>query len=476
MFARDIRRLLLFAVPILILLYTGISLYSQSPALPSHVNEWIQPVIDKFGSAKEGNNAGSTHEQEAEVPIRFGKPASPGKSPLDEATGNAPSSLVPSKNTSIPPNIQASHQEIFSTSTRDQKYFSIDFTSNYNGMNPNILPHPTLENTWIVVAQLARDSDEQNVYFTELVCHAVFQDNVLRCLQPPTALPVLPTKGGKCEGDLSFFSFNVGPHDARVLYGPDKPYIVYGSNSHFTCFGQFIQDFRELVDWRGQEAASEDFLVGTELQRPLPWSAVEKNWFPFWDPAGQMYIHYDVAPKRVFAQVNADGSAGFDLAVLAEAEDTKCLAKYMPTLHDSLESIHQATNSLKITMCKRSDAICIADESNTFIFTIWQHKTFYNFHGVYEPYVMLFQQQAPFAVHAVSRRPLWIHGRQQHLDRGTSDMFYVTSITWKSFSNKYHGYLDDELFIGFGIEDRASGGIDIAAEQLMSGLGLCIEA
>ncbi|KAM0260818.1 hypothetical protein ACHAQJ_002585 [Trichoderma viride] len=467
MFVRDIRRLLLFAVPILILLCTIISFYRQSPTIPSQVNEWIQPVIDKIESDQGGKNADLTHEQEAEVPIGFGKP---------ETNGNAPPSHSHSGNNSVPPDIQISHQEIFSTSTTDKKYFSIDFAGKHNGMNPNIIPHPTLEKTWMVVAQLVRDPDDQSVYFTELVCNAVFQDNVLRCLQPPTALPVVPSKGGKCEGDLAYFSFNVGPHDARVLYGPDTPYIVYGSNSQFTCFGLFIQDFRELVDWRGQEAGSEYFSVGTELQRPLPWNPIEKNWFPFWDPAGQMYIHYDVAPKRAFAQINADGSVGADLAVFTEADDAKCIAKYMPMVLNSFESIHQASNSLKVTMCKRTDAICIANESNTFIFTIWQRKTFYHFHGVYEPYLMLFQEQAPFAMHAVSKKPLWIHGRQHHLDRDTSDMFYVTSISWKSPGVTYHGYLDDELFIGFGIEDRESGAIDMTAEELMSGLGLCIEA
>ncbi|KAH6609237.1 hypothetical protein Trco_002583 [Trichoderma cornu-damae] len=427
-------------------------------------------------SGQEKENADLPREQAAGVPIGFGKPGAHEETPSEGATGNAPASHIPPENKSVASDIQRSHQEVFSSSTTDKKYFSIDFAGKHNGMNPNIIPHPALENTWIVVAQLARGADQQSAYFTELVCNAAFQGNVLRCLQPPAALPIVPTKGGKCEGDLSFFSYSVGPHDARVLYGPDAPYIVYGSNSRFTCFGQFMQDFRELVDWRGRETGPEDFLVGTELQRPPPWSAVEKNWFPFWDPAGRMYIHYDVAPKRAFAQVKADGSAGIDLAVFAEEEDGKCLAKYMPKLLRPLESIHQATNSLKITMCRRSDAICIANESNTFIFTIWQHKIFYGFHGVYEPYVMLFQEQAPFAVHAVSERPIWIHGRQQHLDRGASDMFYVTSIAWKNSNLTYHGYLDDELFIGFGIEDRASGAIDMTAEALMSGLGFCNKA
>ncbi|KAM0511680.1 hypothetical protein ACHAPE_009638 [Trichoderma viride] len=465
MFGRDIRRSLLYVVPALIILCTIISTYRLSPD-EIRLNRWMQPADGKIDVSQGKESAGLTHEEEAEVPLSFGKP---------EAAGDAPKSY-PTGNKSAPLDIQTSHQEIFSLSTSDGKYFSIDFAGKHSAMNPNIIPHPTLENTWIVVAQMVRGESEQTVYFTELVCNAAFQGNVLRCLQPPNALPVVPTKGGKCEGDIAYFSSNVGPHDARVVYGPDTPYVIYGSNSQFTCFGQFIQDFRELIDWQGREAGSQSFLEGTEMQRPLPWNAIEKNWFPFWDPFGNMYIHYDVSPKRTFAQINADGTVGLDLSIGTEAEDAKCIAKYYPPILNSLESIHQASNSLKITMCKRTDAICIANESNTFIFTIWQHKTFYNFHGVYEPYLMLFQEHAPFAMHAVSKKPLWIHGRQQQMDKDTSDMFYVTSIAWKRPSVTYHGYLDDELFIGFGIEDRESGAIDVTAEELMSGLGLCTEA
>ncbi|KAL7943129.1 hypothetical protein V8C42DRAFT_114397 [Trichoderma barbatum] len=472
MFVRDIKRLSLLAVPIIVILYTIISFYRQSK-----VTEWISPVINKFESDQGGGNSDLSQGEEAQAPLSNGNLGAFEKTSEDGhlPAANPPPAHLPLGNSSAFPSVQISHQELFSVSTADKKYFFIEF-GEQRGMNPNIIPHPTLENTWIVVAQLARGADEQTAHFTEIKCNAVFQDQVLRCLESPTALPVAPTKGGDCKGDLAYFNFSIGPHDARVLYGPDSPYMVFGSNSQFTCFGQFIQDFRELVDWTGQETGPNDFPEGTELQRPLPWSAVEKNWFPFWDPAGQMYIHYDVAPKRVFARVQSDGSASVNLAVLTEEEDNKCLSKYMPTTINNLESVHQASNSLKVTMCKRTDAICIADITNTFIFTIWQHKTFYNFHAVYEPYLMLFQDQPPFAMHAVSKRPIWIHGRQQYPDRFTSEMIYVTSIAWKSSNVKYHGYLDDELFIGFGIEDKASGAIDITAEELMSGLGLCTEA
>ncbi|KOS19075.1 hypothetical protein ESCO_000355 [Escovopsis weberi] len=433
MIAKDCKRLALFGLPVLILIYTAASFYRD-----------ILPV---------------------------GPPAH------DE-----PKSAAPWE--------KGNHMEVFSASTHDRKYFPIDF-GEIKGMNPNIIPHPHLEETWIVVAQESRGPDVQDPVFAEIACNAAFRDGTLRCISPPARLPIAPTAGDKCTGELAFFGLNAGPHDARVLYGPDKPYVVYGSNSALTCFGQWIHDFRELVGaWadddgddeegeKGEEPEPQEtpdlFRAATELQRPAAhaYGAVEKNWFPFWDRAGRMYVHYDMSPRRVFARIHADGSAGEDLATATAAADARCLARYVPALPPALESVHQATNSLSVTMCRRADPRCVPGAHNTFVLAVWQHKTFYRFHGVYEPYAMLFRRDAPFAVHAVSRRPLWIHGREEHRDRQTSDMMYVTSVSWKHAGLKYHGFLDDELVLGFGIEDRDSGGIDLVAGDLLANLGLC---
>jgi hypothetical protein len=160
----------------------------------------------------------------------------------------------------------------------------------------------------------------------------------------------------------------------------------------------------------------------------------------------------------------------------------------MPALAPELESIHQATNSLSITLCKRADPGCTTNASNTFIFTIFQHKSYHDWHGIYEPYVMVFQRDSPFEVHAISQRPIWIHGRgpltketgsllysdpNKEIPSGHTEMFYVTSISWKTHGQKYHGYLDDPLFLAFGIEDTRAGLIDVLAEDLFSDLGYC---
>lgn len=377
------------------------------------------------------------------------------------------------------------HVQLFSTSTKNGKYFPIDFGSR-EAINPNIIPHPSLDDTWVVVAMQQKSSLKNSVFFAELVCNAAFKNDKLTCIDPPLMMPIAATSGDKCTGELSFFVNNVGPHDARVFFGPKAPYTIYGSNSRFTCFGQWMQDFRMLTDWGYEPYVDGKYRQATELQRPAPWHAVEKNWFIFWDSQGKMYAHYDISPRRVFAELQWDGSVGPDLASIAGLSDEQCMNRYMPQVGPELESIHQATNSLSITLCKRSDPLCQPNESNTFIFTIFQHKTFYSFHSVYEPYVMLFKQNSPFQVHAISQKPLWIHGRGKPGERipyamsdedakawNQTEMFYATSMSWKTKGGKYHGHIDDTLFIAFGIEDSSTGGIDVVAGDLVSDLGLC---
>lgn len=425
------------------------------------------------------------------------------------------------------------HTEILSVSTKDRRYFPIRMGS-AKVLNPNIIPHPRLEAAWIVVAQKMGDRDEDDrdepgldvEPSLELVCTAMFIDDALTCIGAdgrgfgePTTLPVQPTAGDgtKCTGELEFFNLNVGPHDARVFYGPRDPYTIYGSNSNFNCFGQWIRDFRGLVpeawggsssssavddddDWmssssasggdnnsgstwpRGSPTAHDEFASpsGTELQRPPPYGAVEKNWFLFWDSDNVHYVHYDITPRRAFARLSGDdGSVGEDLGQHTAARDGACLARYLPDptktadLHGPgfHESLHQATNSLSVTLCRRADSGCVPDDSNTFIFAVVHHKVYRDFHSVYEPYVVVFRQRAPFEMFAVSSRPLWVSGRQTVRD--TTEMFYVTSIAWKTKGLKYHGYVDDVMFLAFGIEDERAAGIDVQAGSVLANLGLC---
>lgn len=387
------------------------------------------------------------------------------------------------------------YRELYSVSTPDKKYFFIDFIDQ-RSINPNIIPHPFLDDTWVVVAQ-RHDPDgfsQHPMLFAEITCNVVFQNGALRCLNSPSTVAIETTAGGKCEGDVVLLNLNQGPHDGRVFWGPEAPYIVYGSNSNFTCFGQFVQNFGTVMDWGYATFPDAGGFEGaTELQRPPPYSNVEKNWFLFWDQEGKIYAHYDISPKRVFAKLEMDGSVGEDLAPQAElAGDGECMAKYMPKLGPYKESIHQATNSLSVTLCKRSDPTCEPNELNTFILTIFQHKRYRYFHSVYEPFAMLFAQNAPFNIHGISSKPFWIHGRwkpseledsDRLIQKGLEDneartwnqteMFYITSMSWKSKAQKYHGFIDDVVFLAFGIEDFQSAGIDVLVGDLLLDISIC---
>ncbi|KEF57740.1 uncharacterized protein A1O9_05660 [Exophiala aquamarina CBS 119918] len=378
------------------------------------------------------------------------------------------------------------HREIFSLSTKNRKYFPLKF-GNHIVYNPNILPHPTKHDTWIIAGQ-HEGSCEKHVDLEEMVCDAIFWEDVLSCITPPTLLPVEPSIQGTCEGDLAVLNLQYGPRDARVFYGPSAPYILYGSQSIFTCISIWLQDVRMLLeDFRLEQLAlSKIFERATEVERPMPYKEMEKNFFLFWDSQEQMYAHYDIFPNRVFAQLSANGSIGPDLATAAEFSDKMCMAKYLPTVGPDRESLHQATNSLSITLCKRVDSSCVPNDSNTFIITIFHKKVSKDYHPVYEPYVMLLQRDAPFAIHAISQRPLWISGRgpftnesgsilwkDQEPPKGHTEMFYMTSMSWKSHVQKYHGHIDDDLFLAFGIEDSKAGAVDLKAGDLLQDLAYC---
>ncbi|KAL3421580.1 hypothetical protein PVAG01_08026 [Phlyctema vagabunda] len=393
----------------------------------------------------------------------------------------------------LPLDAAPQHREVFSTTTADKKYFLIDFLHS-SALNPNIIPHPTEADAWILTAQLLQsprdaasqappDARSHSVWCAELTCTARFdvEAGTLRCVSEPLILPIGGTTSTQCSGNVEMLSMSIGPHDARVFYGPDHPYAIWGSQSAYTCFGQWLVDFRVLVDWDSQSLWKVDlFRTATEIKRPAPWAALEKNWFVFWDVRGDMYVHHDIAPARVFAKLDVDGSVGEDLAPLARVNDEKCMQRYMPRIPPddagdggTKHSIHQATNSLAITLCRRSDPACQRTEANTLIMTIIHVKTWDAkiFHSTYEPYVVLFSQTAPFALHSIAQRPIWIHGRSTSVEK--PEMMYVTSMSWMKQGMMYHGFLDDVLFLAFGIEDKGTGGIDIVAGELLRDLGVC---
>jgi hypothetical protein len=383
----------------------------------------------------------------------------------------------------------AKHRTIWSTSTPNGEFFGINWRDG-GSYNPNILPHPTQPDRYILVAQLQQSWADWEKGTHVMECTASFVEGVLACSDPPVSLPIERTPDTFCPGDRF-----PGSHDPRIFYGPNAPYILYGSHSAHSCHGMWIQDLHHLLPEFNSSIDVEIFREPTDVQRPPPYREIEKNYFLFWDYENNTYVHQDISPERIFTSLYVNGSVSADLAPAARDTDEACLNRYMPKFGirnvtgDGIEyeAIHQTTNSLTITLCRRTDADCQPTNNNTFVMVIFQHKSYYSQHAEYFPYVMLFQQIAPFAIHALSTKSIWIHGRTaltrqtpslifhpwKEMPTDHSEMFFVVSMSWKTRGQMYHGYMDDEMFLGFGIEDSVSAGIDILASDLLQDLGYC---
>lgn len=138
---------------------------------------------------------------------------------------------------------------VSSRMTEDKRWFSIDF-GDHDSYNPNLIPHPWKNDTWVMIAQGLQAAGEVKgvIYSLELVCDATYRDGKMQCLRSPTSLPIASTVSDHCTDELDLFNSFIGPNDPRVFFGPDKPYITYGSASHYTCLGQWIHDLRRLVN------------------------------------------------------------------------------------------------------------------------------------------------------------------------------------------------------------------------------------
>ncbi|KAL2433909.1 hypothetical protein ABEF95_012749 [Exophiala dermatitidis] len=417
--------------------------------------------------------------------------ASQSLGPPNEGVANvdilAPSHLLTIDDDGQPVIDTSTYRILHSNSTATGTYFPIHLGGSA-GFNPTIIPHPTKFDAWIVVVQQIPNKSPVG-HSSQLICNAGFMNDVLICMAEPAVLPVKATRGN-CEDELAHFNFEYGPRDARLFYGPVAPYLVYGSHSAYTCMGMWMQDFRMLVDdYRIETVLAKDFTEPTELQRPPPYKGVEKNFFVFWDTVGNIHAHTEIVPQRVFSRFAPDGFSGPNLAPMTVDNDERCMARYMPPTMLDTSAVQQATNSLAITLCMRSDPNCMSTDKNTFILALFHYKTNFDGHSVYEPYAMLFQRSEPFALHGISTKPFWISGRSKFsrlsgnvhwqdsdaLPENHSEMFYIRSINWRAHGQKYHGYMDDILFLAFGIEQSRSGAIDVVAADLLQDLGLCSE-
>ncbi|KAK9459716.1 uncharacterized protein V1516DRAFT_628205 [Lipomyces oligophaga] len=374
--------------------------------------------------------------------------------------------------------------------------------------NPNILPYPA-GSEYPYFGLVRTKSKSKSMYHHELAyCDlkwaetAVIGHTVLECAEPGMQLDFgeeWTSPDGSCVKH-SFLALAQGQTDPRLFFSAlGEPLMIFGTNGHHNCLGQFIVDLRVLVPGFDKKMHLSKVPIRyprlTEIPR-VDLEELEKNWFLMYDPldSNKEYVHYDYL-NRDFSPLINDSSLTTSRSSSRSIVDN-LLVDYSESTK-SANDIHQATNSLLVTLC---DFPCIPTIHNTVLIEIVHLKLMHSLTLYYRRYVVVMNATAPFE----------ILGRTENLMyAGTSltEMVYTVSMVWDKdnfaghepwnekihggqeiwfalktnraatnsmsadslmdSSNLYHGWLNDMVLINFGIKDSDSGCIHVRARELL---------
>lgn len=234
----------------------------------------------------------------------------------------------------------------------------------------------------------------------------------------------------------------------------------------------------------------------------------------FYPASGESYIHYDLSspyggPRgRTFAKVLGNGLTTTNLT---DPLELPCLRGVDA---DELEAAkkngtwHQATNSLRVILCSRSDKTCKPSADNTVFFAIVhrKHPNVLKLPLRYERYFIVWSAVPPFSMLGISQHPIlmanetasgWSAAQNWHGDlvrhqrwtnssssqadeKGywasftyTVSIAYAWGRTGDDVTDKNVGYLDDEVILGIGIDDAGQGFSRVKAADLLQCLRAC---
>lgn len=242
----------------------------------------------------------------------------------------------------------------------------------------------------------------------------------------------------------------------------------------------------------------------------------------FYPESGESFIHYDISnplhPEkgRTFAKVLG---AGLTTVNLTDHLELPCIPNIEPDEPDLVKrngSWHQATNSLRLVLCQRTDQSCKPTADNTVFFAVVhrKHPNFLKLPLRYERYFIVWAASAPYHMLGISRHPVlmanetasgwfmdenWddnvanakavadhkalsgINSTDPHGGKGYWAYFtYTVSISWAwgrgggvEMEDMNAGYLDDEVLLSIGVDDKGQVLARVAAADLLQCLRPC---
>ena len=293
----------------------------------------------------------------------------------------------------------------------------------------------------------------------------------------------------------------IGPEDMKLFWtrgGAPLLVFTHQTPDENLCEGMFMVDVRAIVPelhealgYQGKRMPPVEFYEPVSLRRQPPEGHEsdaryqrEKNWAPVQNPLirDDEELLFMVEPGHLF-RWNTTGEPVAEV----EAESTSAVeAPYPPgsnetwhsdqetCMHDVMLSnkhVHQSSPMLSLTLCDRGE--CKPSENNTVLLGMVQRR--YDPPSMpstwYERRIAVYSAAPPYNMMSVSKI-LSYHGERDDRYIWTGSMVYFANSTEVPY-NRNHGYLDDEIWLSFGIADKAPGWMDVDAKELIKDHYFC---
>lgn len=293
----------------------------------------------------------------------------------------------------------------------------------------------------------------------------------------------------------------IGPEDMKLFWTRSgEPLLIFTHqiDDEVRCQGQFLIDARAAVPELKELLSNETNLADIRFHEPEglrriptpgeekdPRYQREKNWAPVQPPfrADKDELFFMVEPSQLFQFTDKDGVVD---SVIDEEDQRSAVdgpyplhsdegeepwrSKHQTCLHDVMLSdahVHQSTPMLSVTLCDRG--ACKPSPNNTVLIGMVQRR--YDFPTWYDRRIATYSSVAPYKMLSVSKK-LTYHGETESGTYAwTGSMVYYTH--HRHFPPPNHGFLDDEIWLSFGIKDADGGWIDVQARDLIEDQYFC---
>jgi hypothetical protein len=306
-----------------------------------------------------------------------------------------------------------------------------------------------------------------------------------------------------CEGQPHIDRY-IGPEDMKLFWTQaGEPLLIFTHQvkDDVFCQGQFIIDARaavpELEPVLGQGVASSLPPIRFQYPKRLyrqpsadgklePQHQREKNWAPVQSPFNSdSELLFMVEPGKPFRLTSNDSlvepiidTKGWHSSIKepfppgVPLSETWHSAIGRTCVHDAMlheAQVHQSTPMLSLTLCNRG--ACERSTRNTVALGMVQRR--YDRPAApytwYDRRIAVYEAEPPYRMLSVSKK-LTYHGETDGTYIWTGSMTYRSGTR---FPPSNHGFLDDEIWLGFGVGDAAAGWLDISASELVVDHYLC---